>query len=323
MDVAAIVSEFGAYYINQGQNASRLVKLLYEKSETEKAFTTVITDETKWRGSEAVVSRLLQPFQKQWTPTGAASFKPIDIDAFKLKLDFEDYPDELEATWLGFLADANLDRKEWPFVRWLVETHILPRMNQDYELNEIFLGVYGAPTPGTPGAAGTAMNGIKHIRNSFIDAGRITPILTGPLETDPMDFVDQIEEFVDDINTRYWNQPMELNVSQQLERRYLRGYERKYGRNLDYKGMGTKVEGTNITLVGRPSHNGSDIIWATPAGNAVRLVKKSQNMNQVRIENVDRKVKLYTDFWTGIGFLIPEIVFTNDVEINGGGGGGE
>jgi hypothetical protein len=44
------------------------------------------------------------------------------------------------------------------------------------------------------------------------------------------------------------------------------------------------------------------VIWCTPKANAVRLVKKSQNMNTVRIENVDRKVKLYTDFWSGIGF---------------------
>ena len=315
MDVSAIVSEFGAYYIKGGQNEARLIKKLYEKSMTEQAFTTIVTDETKWRGSEAVISRLLQPFQKAWTPTGAVTFDPIDIDAFKLKMDFEDYPDDLEATWLGFLADANLDRKEWPFVRWLVEQHIIPKMQEDYELNEIFAGVYAAPTAGTAGAAGTAMNGIKAIRNAHITAGRITPITSGALATDPLAFVDQIEDFVDSINTKYWNAPMELNVAQQLERRYLRGYERKYGRNLDYTGTGTKVEGTNITLVGRASQNGSDIMWATPKTNAVRLVKKSQNMNQVRIENVDRKVKLYTDFWSGIGFLIPEIVFTNDLEL--------
>lgn len=315
MDVQSIVTEFGAYYINQGQNTSRLLKKLYEKSVTEQAFTTVVTDETKWRGAEGTIQRLLQPFQKQWTPIGQASFTPIDIDAFKMKMDFEDYPDELEATWLGFLADSSLDRKEWPFVRWLIEAHILPKMQEDYELNEIFKGVYAAPTPNTAGAVGTAMNGIKFLRNKFITDGRITPIVTGALETTPVDFVDQLEEFVDSINTRYWNSPMELNLSQTLERRYLRGYERKYGRNLDYTGTGTRIEGTNITLVGRPSHNGSDIMWCTPKSNAVRLVKKSQNMNTVRIENVDRKVKLYTDFWSGLGFLIPEIVFTNDLEL--------
>lgn len=322
MDVSAIVTEFGAYYIKGGQNETRLVKKLYEKSLTEQAFTTIVTDETKWRGSEAVISRLLQPFQKAWTPVGAVSFTPIDIDAFKLKMDFEDYPDDLEATWLGFLADEKLDRKEWPFVRWLVEQHIIPKMQEDYELNEIFAGVYAAPTAGTAGGAGTAMNGIKFIRNAHIDAGRIEPILTGALETDPLDFVDQMEAFADSINTKYWNAPMDLNLAQQLERRFVRGMERKYGRNLDYKGAGSKIEGTNITLVGRPSMNGSDIIWATQKSNAVRLVKKSQNMNQVRIENVDRKVKLYTDFWTGIGFLIPEIVFTNDLELNPEEGGG-
>ncbi len=314
MDVANIVAEFGAYYLNNGQNMARLVKQLYDKSVTEQAFTTVVTDETKWQGSESTIGRILQPFQKAWTPTGAVSFEPITIDAFKLKMDFEDYPDELEATWLGFLADGNLDRKAWPFVRWLVEVHLLPGLQRDYELNEIFSGVYAAPTPGTAGAVSTAMNGIKQIRNAHIAAGRITPIVTGALATDPEAFVDQIEAFVDSIDDRYWNLDMELNGAPALERRYIRGVERKYGRNLDYKGAGTTIEGTNMKFVGRPSHRGSDILWATPKSNAVRLVKKSANMNRVRIENVDRKVKLYTDFWTGIGFLIPETVFTNDLE---------
>lgn len=321
MNVADIITEFGAYYINQGQNMSRLVKILNEKSVTEQAFTTVVTDDTRWRGAQSTIDRLLQPFQKGWTPLGTTGFTPIEIEQFPFKMDYEDYPDELEATWLGFLADGNLDRREWPFVRWVVEVHLLPKIKEDYELNEIFAGVRVAPTPGNAGAAGTGMNGIKYLRNLYIGNGRITPINTGSLATDPSDFVDQIEEFCDMINTRYWMQNMELNMSQTLARRYARGHRAKYGKDNDFTGVKTTVEGTNITVVGRPSHNGSDIIWATPKNNAVRLLKKSQNMDRVRIETQKRQVQIFTDFYSGIGFLIPEIVFTNDLEINGSGGG--
>lgn len=316
MIVADIITEFGAYYLKEGQNTQRLVKQLNEASETEQAFTTVVTDETLWRGSESTISRLLQPFQKAWTPTGEVTFTPVEIRQYPFKMDFQDHPDDLEATWLGFLASENLDRKTWPFVRWLVETHLIPKIKEDYEMNEIFAGELAAVTPGTPGAAGIAMNGIKFIRNAHIDDTRITPITLGALATDPATFVDQIEDFADQINKKYWNQTMDLNMSRTNARRFYRGMRAKYGKDTDFDGVRMQVDGTNLFVRGLASHEGSDIIWTTPKTNAVRLMKKNQNMNRVQIENVDRQVKIYTDFYSGIGFIIPEIVFTNELEVN-------
>jgi hypothetical protein len=58
--------------------------------------------------------------------------------------------------------------------------------------------------------------------------------------------------------------------------------------------------------------NGSNRIFCTPKSNAIRLMKKTENMDNMNIENVDRQVKFYTDWYTGVGFVIPEIVFVND-----------
>jgi hypothetical protein len=317
MDVSQIIAEFGAYYIKSDANMSRLVKQLNTKSVTETAFTTVVTDDTLWRASEGRMTRVLQPFQKRWTPIGVLTLLPAAIENFKMKIDHEEYPDDIEATWLGFLADDSLDRKEWPFIRWFIEVHLLPQAKEDYEMNEIYHGVYAAPTPGTAGAAGTAMNGIKKTINDFVDGGRISPIMTGVVPTDPEDFVDYMEAFADSLPTKYWNLPMQAVMAETLTRRFLRGKERKYGQNTAYTtNGGTNVEMTNLTLIGVPSHNGSDKIWATPKNNAIRLVKKSQNINKIRVENVDRLVKMYTDWWSGVGFVIPEIVFTNDRDLN-------
>jgi hypothetical protein len=35
-------------------------------------------------------------------------------------------------------------------------------------------------------------------------------------------------------------------------------------------------------------------------------------MENFQIENVDRQVKVYTDFWVGVGMVIPEVFFCND-----------
>lgn len=317
MNVDDIITEFGTYYINSGQNMSRIVKQLYRPSETETMFRPVITDDTKYSASEARVTRLLQGFQKTWSPTGTASFVPVEISQFKMKMDFQDYPDDLEASWLGFLAGEEIDRAQWPFIRWLVEEHLLPQLMEDKEMNEIYAGEFlSPPTPGTAGVAGTAMDGIKFLINYWIDESRITPIATGALSSTPATLVDQIEAFVDGIDTRYWNKNMNLCMSQTHARKFIRGYRAKYGKDQDFKGTTFKIPESNITIQGLASHNGSGKIWCTPYENTVRLTKKKQNENKVEVQSVDRLIKIFTDFWFGVGFVIPEIVFTNDVELN-------
>jgi hypothetical protein len=317
MDISAIIAEFGAYYIKSDSNMSRLVKQLNQKSITEGAFTTIVTDDTLWRASETRMTRVLQPFQKQWTPIGVLSFLPVAIQNYKMKIDYQDYPDDLEATWLGWLTDNSLDRKEWPFVRWFIESELLPQAKEDYEMNEIYNGVYAAPTPGTAGAAGTTMDGIKIIINNQVDAGRITPIITGTVPTDPVDFLEYIEQFGDNINQKYWGIPMQLVMNPTLVRRFFRGYRKEYGKDTNYsENKNGAVDLTNLTIFSAPSHGSSNKIWCTPKSNAIRLVKKSQNMNAVRVENVDRLVKMYSDWSSGVGFVIPELVFTNDQDLN-------
>lgn len=328
MTIADIKTEFGNYYINQGQNAARLIQLLYRPSVTEQLFRSVVTDDTVWRMAKTAFTRLLQPFQSKWTPTGSLTATPISIQQFPMKVDIEETPDTLEATWLGFLADSSLDRKTWPFVRWLIEAHLIPQILEEYELNEIYLGVRVEPTVGTPGAAGTAMDGIRKKINDFVAAGRTTPISLGAVPTDPVAFVNYVESFCDAFSKRYYNVPMYVNVNETLSQRYARGKQAKYGKDFnmaarmpgtpdvaDFLGTANTVEFTKHKLVGLPSMGSSMKVWATPLDNTVKLAKKSQNMGQFQLENVDRQVKLYTDFYKGIGFYLPEAIFTNDQDL--------
>lgn len=315
MEIEEILEEFGRYYINQGQNMTRLIKLLNRPSVTDSILTSHYTDDTVYRAAKARIGRVLQPFQKVWTPLGKAEFKPIKIEQFKMKIDAEEYPDDLEGSWLGFLADSKLDRKEWPLVRYFVEELLLPQAQEDYEMYEVYAGVQQDPQPGVPGAAGTSMNGLRKSINDQVAAGRITPIVLGAIPTDPVDVVDYFEMFADRIDKRYWKIGMQVGVPEDVERLYLRGCEKKYGLVQTYKEMNGNIRYTNHKLVGLPSMDGSDKIWCTTKGNAIKLHKKTQNQKAVKIENVDRLVKMYSDWWSGVGFLIPEIVFTNDQDL--------
>lgn len=315
LQIADVVTQFGAYYMANGQNLTRLYQLLRRATQTESMFTPVNTDDTLWRAAKTLFTRVVQPFQKAFTPLAGVVFSPVAIQQFKMKVDAQEYPDELEATWLGFLDGPEIDRKAWPFVRWYCEVYLIPQVKDDIEQLEIYQGVYQAPVAGTPGAASTSMNGIKFTINGHITAGRITPITTGALATEPVDFVDQVEEFVDGINKAYWNIPMMLGCSETLERRFLRGQERKYGKNTGGGALGNTVNNTNITLKGLVSHQNTEKFWCTPVANAIMLRKRIQNQTAIQVESVDRLLKFFTDFSMGIGFIIPEIVFTNDRDL--------
>lgn len=313
--IADVVAQFGAYYLNNGQNLARLYELLRRATTTESMFSPINSDDTIWRAAKSLYTRVVQPFQKAFTPLASVTFVPVEIKQFKIKVDAQEYPDDLEASWLGFLDGPEIDRKAWPFVRWYTEVYLIPQIKQDIELLEIYQGVRVEPTAGTPGAAGTSLDGLKKTINGHITAGRITPIATGALQVLPEDFVDQMEEWADGIDKAYWSIPMMLGCSETLARRFLRGQERKYGKNTGGGALGLTINNTNISLQGLPSHQNTDKFWCTPKANAVMLRKRIQNQTQVQVESIDRLLKFFTDFSMGIGFIIPQIVFTNDLDL--------
>ncbi|MDJ1472847.1 hypothetical protein [Xanthocytophaga flava] len=313
MNIADIKAEFGAYYLASGQNFKNLLTLLYHKSEMENEFTTKVTDSDIWRDSKVSIGRLLQPFQKGWTPTQVAKFEPSEIRQFPVKVDYEDYPDDLRSSWLGFLVDNKLNRAEWPIVRWLVENLIIPKMQEDYELYEVFKGVYVAPTPGVAGPAGTAINGVEYWIQKAITKG-VAPITMGSIDglTDK-ETVDYVEDFCRQIDSLYRNAALtSLACNQDIALRYSYGYGEKYGQRMDFTGDSMKVKGTNIQLKGFKSMQGSDRLWITPKGNAVRLQKENVSSSNFQLESLKRQIFLYNDSHKGLGFSILDLLFFSD-----------
>lgn len=322
MNVSDIVTEFGAYYLNSGQNMTRLYQQLRRDFATKQAFTTVITDDTVWRASNVTHRRVVQPFQKAFTPSGAVTFEAKEIRQYHQKIDVSEYPDDLEDTWLGFLADHNVSRKEWPFIKWWLEKQVVPQAQQDIEINEIGIGAYAAPTPGTAGAISTSMNGILTIINAGITASEITPFVLGAIGANDADKVTYAEAFHKALPKAYRNIPMTLYCSEDFELGYKRGYGDKYGLRTTVTAgeeSSLNVKHTNLTVKGLPSLNfkvngstANDRIFATPKGNAIMLQKKTENMNRFDLQSLDRQVKALTDWYMGVGFIDHGIVFTND-----------
>ncbi|HRN79984.1 MAG TPA: hypothetical protein PKY29_04495 [Ferruginibacter sp.] len=314
-----IVSQFGEYYIDAGQNENNIHQTLRESFADSEDFTVIDTEDTVLREVNTEFTEVLQPFQTGFTPKGSTTFLPKEIKLFNVKVDQSFYPDALKNRWIAFLTSNNLDRTTWPFVRWFIEQYVLPQISHDMVKN-LYGAVYASPTPGTAGAANTSFNGLKQIINAAITAGDITPITTGTPSATPATWAGQVESFCKSIPELYWDTPMGIQMSRALGLRYKEGRRIKYNSNYAQISDAMAVQDFESMIVKqRGSLTGTSKIWATPKANAIMAFKGGSNRNIVEVEKVDRIVKVYTDFWFGIGFINHALVFTNDQDIPEGG----
>lgn len=313
MDVSEIVTAFGAYYEKSAQNKNRILGMLTQGLVTPGICTPIKTDDTIYKLAQLTIQKIVQSFQKGWTPKHATAFTPNELKLFHFKVDEDIWPDDVEASWLGFLASEAVSRAEWPLIKYLIEhpdQGYLAKINSDMELEEYGKGVYQAPTPGTPGDTGKSMNGLIHQLQAGVEAETINSINIGALSADTI--FDQVELFVDGIAEVYQHVKMDVCLSPRWYKAYFR--DKRANGFYDYKSsrdINAEIDFTPQQVKALPSISGTDTIFATPKNNLLHLTKKSKNKTNIKIEEYRRNVSFYCDWWEGIGFGMDAAVWTN------------
>ncbi|MBE7179276.1 MAG: hypothetical protein INR69_22935, partial [Mucilaginibacter polytrichastri] len=248
-------------------------------------------------------------------PIGDTLFELEKIPLHHVKVDVAEMPDDLMPSWLGFLVDNNLKRSDWPFVKWWIEKLIVPKIQEDIEINEAFKGVRGTITSGTATAAGASIDGVRKTIRMGNTAGKTKLITMGAAPVDPVDFVNYIEDFVAQIPELYRNLLDGLNMSKTLRDRFKTGMRTKYNVNYAQIGELLTVIDTDIKVNGSIAQAGSEMIWTTIKGNTARPVKFGENQGKFDIQLFERQVKLLSDWYVGYGFWYMPWVFHNDRDL--------
>ena len=272
--------------------------------------TPVKTDDTIFRLANATFRTLVQPFQKTFTQKGGVEIIPNEIRQYRFKIDDEFMPDELYATWLGFLTQKSVDRKDWPFVKWLIEVYYARQIDQDMELNEYYKGVYAAPVAGTAGADGTGMNGLKKLIQAGVDVHKINSVNLGAL--DKTTIFDQVESFTDSIAEVYQGIKMNVFMSRYWYKKYMQDKRAQgfYQRSSD-KDIDGKIDFTPLDVKPLACMVGTSDIFCTPAENFIHISPATLTKNQFKLEEAKRAVAVMADWSEGLGFGINEAVWTN------------
>jgi hypothetical protein len=306
----AIVQEYGAFYQDAGQNKKRILNLLTQGRELTGLCTPVKTDDTIFRLANATFRTLVQPFQKAFTQKGGVTIVPNEIRQYRFKIDDEFQPDELVATWLGFLTQKSVDRKDWPFVKWLIEVYYARQIDQDMELLEYYKGVYAAPEAGTAGLDGTGMNGLKKQLQLGVDAATINSVDLGALNASTI--FDQVEEFTDSISEVYQGIKMNVFMSRAWYKKYMQDKRAQgfYQKTAD-KEIDGGIDFTPLDVKPLACMVGTNDIFCTPVENLLHVTPATITKNQFKLEEAKRSVAVMADWSEGLGFGINQAVWTN------------
>lgn len=332
--ITAFKTEFGAYYQPRGQNMARLRQLLMQDTSAfDSQFTLLPMDGDVLETGLMSHGRVLQAFKPKWSPLGELLGTPRKVALRRVKVNVEEIPDQLVNTWLGFLTtqggkDPNVNRSTWPFVRWYVEQWLIPQAKQD-QFYEAYYGIWAAPSnDATPSAEGTALDGIAMQVNTDIDAGNIVPISTGALDSDPEIFVDQIEDMVERVDNKLRGLPLVLNMHDQFAQRFKQGMLDKYNVNYAQVGDGNLMQlrkRTNVSVLGHVNWlqgvggAPSEKIISAPKGKLLKAVRTQSNEGgEMRIEQVDYTLKMFSDWHILYTYDDPRTLITNDRELNYG-----
>lgn len=303
-----IVQAFGDYYLPEGQNESRLLSAVRQKSVTTMYAKPIIHNGDVYRFSNVKLNEIVQGFQKKFTAKGDVKFEPNEIRLRNLKIDLALYPDDVKGSWLGFLASLEEQaRKEWPIVRYLLENEIVPAIPNDLETQAYFKGEYKAPTSGTATTTAETMDGLKTIISAGITGSMNTIVLADAITK--ANAFDRVEDFVEGLSELLdKGVKMRVYMDPKILRWYHRDKRNTHGTDVNYDASKPTVDFTNVELIGLPSMAGETMMWATPVDNFL-YIRKVNGMKKPKVEESKREVFLMLDWWEGLGFGYDELVY--------------
>lgn len=314
--VQNIIDSYGAYYEQGSQNLQRLKAVPMQEPQMlkQQGINSIMTRDTVYRMANPIFASVLQPYQKAFTTKGNVEFLANEIRLRQMKVDMSFYPADIEDSWLGFLAgDSSRNQENWPIARYILEHYLLPKAQEDKELEAIYKGVYKEPQNETAGSPVDSMDGFKKL---LIDGSKKEKCKVNVIENlgtfDADVAQDYIEAFDSKIDSKFRNKKMLIFVAPEMLLSYLR--DRRDNKNYFISSdaqISTNIDFTNHQLVACEAMAGTTDIFATLPENIVHLKKRDISAVNIDVQKADRQVKFLVDWWEAVGFNCNALVWTS------------
>ena len=330
IDTTELQKEFGKYVSSERM---QIMKDLVGTTESIKYMSTIVTDKTEVRATQAAITSVLQQFVPKWTPKGKSTFTPLTIKNFKCKINVPITPSDIMEDVLGYLYDENLKPEDMPIVRYIIYQLIIPKLAEERE-RALAVGVFKESSATEDGDEASdaldCMDGyvtqLKALKTAKND--KVTWLLDGEKLTDAT-LLAQIDKAVDQVKPLYRNKTMFIHADPDLVIQYSRAYREKYPWLKNQDGEKVKVDFTNFTFAPLEGMRGTKVFFITPKENFKHLMSRDPQRARIFIQALNYDVKVFAEWWEACGFWLAEAIFAyippeesgdDDAESSQGGG---
>ncbi len=312
--LSTILSQYGSYYLDAGQNQNDILRSFLRTRTLPTFAQRRYTRNDVAQLSTAELTSVLQPFHKTTSHKGNATFKANEIRLRKVKIDQAITPDDIEESYLGFLAGMEAgQRANWPIVRYIWEVLVAEKAQADYEEADWDGDHTAAPGGGTAGSHLHIYDGIKKLVDDGIVAGSMNDVsLTNNPAVSTETFA-AVEEFIAQLPQHWAGRQVDILMSQEMQLNYLRDKRNVHGQVVTYTN-----EAQNVAIDFRPNWRivpfggmdvaGDNYIIATPRANLLHYLK-TDGWRMEAPQTSGRQVLLLADWFEGLGFGVNEMVY--------------
>jgi len=318
INVRRLIQEFGAYYINEGQNMQRLRAAIIAKPVTlEKHAKSIRTMDTMYRMANPQFESLIQPFKATFNPIGGVDFHPNEIYLPKIKVDLSLTPDEIEDSWLGFMNDLDpADRQNWKVVQYIFEEYIKKQIGKDREKLMVYKGKYN-PNGTTPS---DCMDGILELLKKGAQSEYPINIIAGLGELDKDTVFDQVEAFDAALPEELINEKITIFMAPDMFRAYLTNARAKGFYNIKSdKEISDAVDFTNgnHTIAPLPSMAKTKHLWATVDENLLWIANRNIDNFKADMQAHHYDVDIMLNWREAVGFGCNQMVWATEETVGG------
>jgi hypothetical protein len=306
MNLTQLRTELGAYL---RANQKQIRPWIYQLPNLLPQLKKVTKIKGRYPAINSVITHVVQGFQAVWNPIGTVTVKVNELKSFHQKVNFKITPSEIENSWIAELNDKNLSPEQRPISQYIIENELKPRVVADLE----DLLINGIRDENNLATYGKSMDGLLKILNDGIN-NVDNPMYRLRLAQTPdtsniVDVVTEFEKKTPNVVRRYIKK---IYMSTNMADDYALRYEDLYGLKPTYSDndrMLTRLRKWEIIPL--DEMDGSNIMFATPEGNFLALVDDENPPAITDIQVLDYDLKVFMEFWLGIGFYSNQMVIVS------------
>lgn len=272
---------------------------------------------TDYKATASLMTEVSQAFTAAWTPKGRAKFTPITIPYRRHKVNVNIKPAEVIKSWLTYLYEQGKTPAEQPITRYIAETLILPKVQDDITRVMLGKGKYSEPSSSVKdGDAGTdaaaSMDGIETILvdDKAAETRKFNHYVASkdPFTLKGQELLDYVGGFAQAVSKYFVNKPL-IYCSEEFLQHY---QQQDFAVNGKYTGQstGNSIRFSAFTFQPMKCMYGSPILFCTPKVNLTMLVdyvKASNCINDFQKFNYD--IHVFGEYSLSVGFKIAEAVY--------------